>query len=235
MRRRRAVSVLQKLPSHLAHQIPDSCTVRTIAQPSPRLAQLLVYIRNYVSWVSFQSWHQIPHQQIHHLELTMNIPEDDAAYAQDPEDSTWSLRVSLSRMPAFEYQALHGDEIRLLHVHPATSFHNPLILELRHIKLSRRPQYAALSYTWGSPADHHSLILNQTPFKITPNLDHALRSFRSTGWEVIWVDAICINQSDVDERSQQVSMMWQIYSQAKCVFVDLGSGGWRAPLVVELM
>ena len=39
----------------------------------------------------------------------------------------------------------------------------------------------------------------------------------------IWADAVCINQNDVDERSSQVSIMSDIYQEAKKCQIWLGT------------
>lgn len=61
-------------------------------------------------------------------------------------------------------------------------------------------------------------------FYITSNLKEALRSFREKD-EVLmlWVDAICINQKDIEEKNEQVSRMAEIYGQADAVRVWLGN------------
>jgi hypothetical protein len=67
--------------------------------------------------------------------------------------------------------------------------------------------------------------LNGTPTCITPNLTKALYHIRSAGQfkpQTLWVDAVCINQEDVDERSSQVALMRYIYGSAKAVTIWLG-------------
>jgi hypothetical protein len=140
-------------------------------------------------------------------------------------------------MSTYEYQALQDDkdEIRLLRVHPALNPDEAVICDLRTVKLSTRPEYAALSYTWGPLVYDNSLTLNGHTKYITSSLHYALRCFRTQGWQMIWADALCINQDNIDERAQQVRIMWQIYSQAKCVFASLGKGGPDGPLSIALM
>ena len=48
------------------------------------------------------------------------------------------------------------------------------------------------------------------------------RSFR-------WIDAICINQEDLDERASQVMLMYEIYNKAGCVLIDLGGTPGQNP------
>jgi hypothetical protein len=103
--------------------------------------------------------------------------------------------------------------------------------------LDDAPPFNALSYTWGkpyrepfgdddpeSPPEFVQVIkCNGAQVKITQNLFEALSSFKElaiTGF--LWVDAICINQADLDERSSQVTLMGDVYSQAQTVLVWLG-------------
>jgi len=102
-------------------------------------------------------------------------------------------------------------------------------------------QYTALSYFWGFDDPIYGVemfhdtgvrqgvaivqLATGRKFHIRENLDAALRQFRDPYRDVdIWVDALCINQSDVIEKKAQVSRMHEIYSEAKEVFVWLGEG-----------
>jgi hypothetical protein len=90
------------------------------------------------------------------------------------------------------------------------------------------PEYDALSYEWGDPnATKHSIILDGQPFEVRENLYRALEMLRAMsvmfkGRRPLWVDAICINQNDIQERSHQVRMMGHIYRWAEWVRVWLG-------------
>jgi len=58
---------------------------------------------------------------------------------------------------------------------------------------------------------------------VRPNLAAALSHIRDADVERrIWIDALCINQSDVTERNQQVHMMGRTYSNAERVLVWIG-------------
>lgn len=86
-----------------------------------------------------------------------------------------------------------------------------------------KAKYRALSYTWGDPSNCQDIQINGHKFPVTVNLYYALRNLRSeTSHEHLWIDAICINQKDDKERSEQVLRMRDIYSQAQCVIVWLG-------------
>ncbi|PPJ52035.1 hypothetical protein CBER1_09827 [Cercospora berteroae] len=93
----------------------------------------------------------------------------------------------------------------------------------------RQLSYRALSYSWatedGDNRRTHHIDLNSRPFKITKHLSDGMRRIRSAETtEPLWIDAICINQDDPDERSSQVSMMFDIYRSARHVLVWLGNG-----------
>ncbi|KAH6684026.1 heterokaryon incompatibility protein-domain-containing protein [Halenospora varia] len=83
--------------------------------------------------------------------------------------------------------------------------------------------YDALSYMWGTPKDAKTIHLNDNDsFKVTPNLSAALHALRLLDKpRAIWIDAICINQNDLQERSDQVQLMRKIYQQAATVYVWL--------------
>ncbi|KAN0092408.1 Heterokaryon incompatibility protein (HET) domain containing protein [Hyaloscypha variabilis] len=95
--------------------------------------------------------------------------------------------------------------------------------------LQKSPDFTALSYTWGSCVDdsdssHHSsevfrIECNGQLHTVTENLFHFLDS---CGQDFLWVDALCINQENLDERAQQVSLMGQIYASANIVIMWLG-------------
>ncbi|KAJ3533980.1 hypothetical protein NM208_g7741 [Fusarium decemcellulare] len=91
------------------------------------------------------------------------------------------------------------------------------------------PEYFALSYCWGDPALSEEIIIDGQPLNITANCAAALRRMlRGKLGRRIWVDSICINQSNapdaLKERGLQVAMMDQIYKNATQVNVHLGEG-----------
>ena len=103
----------------------------------------------------------------------------------------------------------------------------PLHCELRNYSLQRlSPRthfYEALSYVWGDPDETLSICVDKNMFQVTVNLHAALSRLRDHSFErIIWVDAICIDQSNKEERKQQVQLMAKIYSSAHRVIVWLG-------------
>ena len=90
--------------------------------------------------------------------------------------------------------------------------------------------YTSLSYSWGRDPDgdaspSRTLIIDGGVLNITENLHDCLVRLRPTTTDqplFIWIDAVCINQSDVAERNSQVSQMAQIYKKASALLVWLG-------------
>jgi hypothetical protein len=84
-----------------------------------------------------------------------------------------------------------------------------------HVSLEEEPHYEALSYCWGNAAFTEQIFLEGCPFQATVNLVSALRHLRlKNKARTMWVDAICIDQSNLAERSQQVGLMAMIYAMA---------------------
>ncbi|PVH82258.1 HET-domain-containing protein, partial [Cadophora sp. DSE1049] len=91
--------------------------------------------------------------------------------------------------------------------------------------------FEAVSYTWGTEKPDRSITLDDGTLAVTPALEAALREFRNPrqwashiySWNAIsWIDAICINQNDVDEKNHQIRLMGEIYSLAKKLLIWLG-------------
>ncbi|KAI0180994.1 heterokaryon incompatibility protein-domain-containing protein [Hypoxylon sp. FL1284] len=98
--------------------------------------------------------------------------------------------------------------------------------------LHPRYSYEALSYVWGASTQSHSVILNGKPFPVTDNLFAALRRLRRRDKQrVLWIDSMCINQSNIEERNSQVQMMGRIYNSAGSVIVWLGDANIPKPIL----
>ncbi|EME43961.1 hypothetical protein DOTSEDRAFT_95538, partial [Dothistroma septosporum NZE10] len=115
------------------------------------------------------------------------------------------------------------DEIRLLDIQPG-QWSDGIICRLRIARLSSRPSYEALSYTWGPSSERRCITLHdKAGFEATDNAYAALRRFRyKDSSRTLWVDALCVNQGDLSERVQQVQMMGQIYRRAERCLIWLG-------------
>ena len=116
------------------------------------------------------------------------------------------------------------DSIRLISLLPG-NFEDDLELALITYEATEAPEYEALSYTWGDASSQKWVSVNGEPLNIRTNLETALRHLRDEDESrTLWVDAVCINQNDVLERSQQVNRMRYIYAGAQHTVIWLGSG-----------
>ncbi|KAI1736411.1 heterokaryon incompatibility protein-domain-containing protein [Xylaria scruposa] len=114
--------------------------------------------------------------------------------------------------------------IRLLEIHPGhVEIPISCTLKIANISGAETCSYEALSYHWG-PIDTSQIIyINQQGFRVSAALFRAIQHLRSPEKSrTVWIDAICVNQSDLVERSSQVLLMQQIYSKAASVIVWLG-------------
>ncbi|PMD25432.1 hypothetical protein NA56DRAFT_686025 [Hyaloscypha hepaticicola] len=81
-----------------------------------------------------------------------------------------------------------------------------------------------ISYAWGNPKAKCPVIVDGKRLDVTVNLRTGLKHFRYHGRSrVLWVDAICINQTDIPELGMQVTQMQKIYQKAKTVLIWVGA------------
>ncbi|RMJ04946.1 hypothetical protein CDV36_014380 [Fusarium kuroshium] len=84
-------------------------------------------------------------------------------------------------------------------------------------------EFTALSYTWGDADDTLPITVNGCPFQATRNLVAALRQLQEDDKTVtLWIDAICIQQSNNAEKSWQIQLMKDIFEKATTTMVWLG-------------
>lgn len=125
---------------------------------------------------------------------------------------------------AYKYTDLpRDDSIRLLELLPARD--GPLKCTLFSVRLQEDPDFEALSYTWGAPEFPNTLRIDPSNclLKITDNLNDALLALRlQEESRRLWVDAVCINQKDPEEKKHQVPMMKSIYQGARRAIIWLG-------------
>ncbi|KAF2759826.1 hypothetical protein EJ05DRAFT_311340 [Pseudovirgaria hyperparasitica] len=123
------------------------------------------------------------------------------------------------------------------------------------LDLPNRPQYGAVSYTWDNPfrtpqmtvsealecprLPPATIILSGSAMIVTGNLEAFLRHLRANSDSqseiLIWVDALCINQSDDEEKSGQLPLMRRIYAGAENVRIWLGPGDQYTDEAIDFM
>ena len=113
---------------------------------------------------------------------------------------------------------------------------SPLTCHIVEYSKNHEVSYTALSYTWDTPLLEHSITILPSTSGLRPktratrkligrNLFEALQAIRSESRIVyLWVDAICIDQSNLEEKGHQVTHMGQIYREADHVVIWLGTG-----------
>lgn len=146
----------------------------------------------------------------------------EARHSCIPSSATF---VPAIRLMSFAAEPTHGD--------------GSLEYALESFEITSIPPFTGLSYTWGNPfttdgsdetsietweKSNHLAFCNQQPVRLRKNLYDALQTIklRENRPTYLWVDAICINQSDDAERTSQVSLMSDIYGQADQVIAWLG-------------
>lgn len=130
-----------------------------------------------------------------------------------------------------------GPAIRLLRL--CSGIGSEIACELFQAKLCERDDsisYEALSYTWGLPDVQETIVVNGRPLSVTVNLYLALQQLRQRDKDrILWIDTVCINQTNLKERSHQVQQMGEIYKQADRVIFWLGSGTDEINLFMKSM
>ncbi|KAF2812402.1 uncharacterized protein BDZ99DRAFT_558352 [Mytilinidion resinicola] len=169
--------------------------------------------------------------------------------------------LTVSRSFAHTYWRLPPRNIRVLLLRRGKN-NDVLQLDLVRAPLDNLPDYEALSYEWGdSPAvnpiilrDFTTLVTERytnarsrlqfllfrivgTRTLIGKNLFDALRAIRKTDRHVkIWVDALCINQRDLSEKTEQISKyMSEIYNRALNVRIWLGGASERSDIAMDFV
>ncbi|KOC10748.1 hypothetical protein AFLA70_197g002161 [Aspergillus flavus AF70] len=127
----------------------------------------------------------------------------------------------------YRYSPLPQGCIRLLRLLPSEKSDSRLQGHLFNYPLgllaAKTHLYEALSYVWGDLNNSRLISLGNYDFPVTKNLHTALLYLRDQYIErIIWVDALCINQEDLNEKGEQVRRMAEIYSKASRVIVWLG-------------
>ncbi|KAK4449010.1 heterokaryon incompatibility protein-domain-containing protein [Podospora aff. communis PSN243] len=106
------------------------------------------------------------------------------------------------------------------------------------------PDFEALSYTWGSPRSRKAVFIQDpsspggklTKLLVTKNLSIALQNLRlPSKIRTLWVDAICINQSNIPERNAQVQRMPRIYRLAHRVVIWIGPGSRQSKVAISTL
>lgn len=123
----------------------------------------------------------------------------------------------------YQYTAVRSERhIRLLAVHKDSEGH--LIGKLAPKPLDDVPNFIAISYTWGHKSQTHSLTIDGRKLRISKTAHEILNYYASSKKRrLLWIDTVCVDQKDSNDKSQQVRMMREIYNKAARVVIWLGS------------
>ena len=114
-------------------------------------------------------------------------------------------------------------EIRLVQLLPGQDLQ---AIECKLFRASRdeNPSYVVLSYTWGDWRQVETITVNGLESLVTSNLYEALLHIRNPNTPTtLWVDALCIDQKNNDERSWHVQQMPKTFGEAPEVYAWLGA------------
>ncbi|KKY36372.1 putative ankyrin and het domain protein [Diaporthe ampelina] len=149
--------------------------------------------------------------------------------------------IQLQSAEVYEYEPLPGiNYIRRVKLHPGT-FEEAIVVSLEVVPFSedQRPEYEALSYVWGSAEQPEIVRVDETyglAISATRNLATALKYLRRADEpRTLWIDALCINQTDEVEKGPQVAMMGDIYRHATRVVVWLGPEADNSDMIFAKM
>ena len=168
----------------------------------------------------------------------MAAPHPSRAATQDvPRDFSW---VEQQNLPKFEYSAINSlvGEIRLLRVKKGLFRSDIVECDLITASLGGGQEFQALSYCWGSGTMSDVMLCNGKRLYIHSSLNVALKTFRASPKlqdQLLWCDAVSIDQANKAEISEQILSMRRIYTEANGVFVHLGLAERQMSLGLDLM
>ena len=132
--------------------------------------------------------------------------------------------LPLRRLPYTYEELQYSGGFRTVDIYPGDP-DNPVVCDIASHQLIVPDQYDALSYTWGDAIDQQLIYPDggYGELPVTSNCFNAMRRLRNK-YEPrrVWIDAVCINQDDLEERNRQVSIMGSIYKSARRVYIYLG-------------
>ncbi|KAG8159788.1 hypothetical protein KVR01_010425 [Diaporthe batatas] len=144
------------------------------------------------------------------------------------KDPQQELQQRLTTKYQYPPLADDSDHIRILDLFPGER-DDPIRARLEPSSLSNRPSYEAISYAWGSKTDTDAVLICEGGLEysveIPKSLHGALQQLRHhCDHRSIWADAVCMNQTDDEEKNHQVRLMRKIYQRATVVVIWLGHG-----------
>lgn len=132
------------------------------------------------------------------------------------------------------YNTLPADHFRYVELHPGIG-QDLLRCSLLTSRIEQA-NYEALSYVWGSEDKNKIVLCCEHAIAVTTNLHQALHRLRDPQTiRRLWVDSICINQNDLEEKANQVASMGRIFAQAQRVLIHIGTDDKKHGLLAKTL
>lgn len=149
--------------------------------------------------------------RVRNVLATRRSPSLDSAL--NTESKRLEATARMARVDLYTLLDADRQEIRLLHIN-AGSGTEAVQCTLKQAFLSSDPlpKYETISYCWGDQSQRGSISIGDTLLDVPRSAEVVLRRMRlHDAPRMVWIDAVCINQNDIDERNQQVALMYKVY------------------------
>ncbi|KAI0540225.1 HET-domain-containing protein [Xylaria digitata] len=192
------------------------------------LARAYYQVRLSVWTLIYRTWDAFDYVE---AQIVERLPR----YLQHKWSSYQQGRPERVRLPKYQYRPLDTGEIRLLILKRSPLYPSAIQAEVVHRPIYPPPDYEAVSYGWGSSELTEEILVDRCRFPVTTSAFSLLLARRSVWRErTLWIDALCINQEDLQEKSEQVQLMRDIYHRASRV-IAYPAGDWQLRLAGSLI
>ncbi|KAH9210283.1 heterokaryon incompatibility protein-domain-containing protein [Leptodontidium sp. 2 PMI_412] len=151
-------------------------------------------------------------------DITLSTPAEGRTSSEEPAPE------QPQSLAPFIYEPLRRDvdSIRVLALLPRDPSSLIICCTLSPVAFGDKPEYEALSYTWGEATTPHTIFINDIEVPVRDNLYWALAYLRREEPRKLWIDALCIDQSSQEDKEYQIRLMDYIYTRAETVLIWLG-------------
>jgi hypothetical protein len=149
---------------------------------------------------------------------------------------TGGVPVTSESLSLYKHRPLpNSHSIRILRICPSLSSGSPVQCEMLCISLvgGFHPPYAGISYRWDPEgSEQETIYINGRPFQVYSSVYSILKHMRSKlRKQCVWIDSVCINQSDDEEKAKQVLLMRVIYENCSYLVGWLGGSAQRSNIL----
>lgn len=103
-----------------------------------------------------------------------------------------------------------------------------------HTSLDTAPTYSSVSYSWNNQLRDHDLQIDGSNLKVIENIRTALpHLIKQASTQFLWIDEICIDQENNEERAGQIRLMSDIYTKCLECLIWLGEGTPESDIAIE--